>query len=46
VDLSYFDQTEGERWTPFVIEPAAGLTRSLMAFLVDAYQEEEVPNEF
>lgn len=44
VDLSYFDQTEGERWTPFVIEPAAGLTRSLMAFLVDAYREEEVPN--
>lgn len=44
VDLSYFDQTEGERWTPFVIEPAAGLTRSLMAFLVDAYHEEEVPN--
>ncbi len=44
VDLSYFDQTEGERWTPFVIEPAAGLTRSLMAFLVDAYTEEEVPN--
>ena len=44
VDLSYFDQNEGERWTPFVIEPAAGLTRSLMAFLVDAYNEEEVPN--
>ena len=44
VDLSFFDQTEGERWTPFVIEPAAGLTRSLMAFLVDAYHEEEVPN--
>lgn len=44
VDLSYFDQSEGERWTPFVIEPAAGLTRSLMAFLVDAYHEEEVPN--
>ena len=44
VDLSYFDQAEGERWTPFVIEPAAGLTRSLMAFLVDAYSEEEVPN--
>ena len=44
VDLSYFDQSEGERWTPFVIEPAAGLTRSLMAFLVDAYTEEEVPN--
>jgi glycyl-tRNA synthetase len=43
-DLSYFDQTQNERWTPYVIEPAAGLTRSLMAFLVDAYREEEVPN--
>jgi glycyl-tRNA synthetase len=43
-DLSYFDQTKNERWVPFVIEPAAGLTRSLMAFLVDAYTEEEVPN--
>jgi len=43
-DLSYFDQTKNERWIPFVIEPAAGLTRSLMAFLVDAYTEEEVPN--
>jgi glycyl-tRNA synthetase len=43
-DLSYFDQTKSERWTPFVIEPAAGLTRSLMAFLVDAYAEDEAPN--
>ena len=43
-DLSYFDQTKNERWTPYVIEPAAGLTRSLMAFLVDSYREEEVPN--
>ena len=43
-DLSYFDQTKNERWTPFVIEPAAGLTRSLMAFLVDAYSEDEAPN--
>lgn len=43
-DLSYFDQTKNERWTPYVIEPAAGLTRSLMAFLVDAYVEEEVEN--
>lgn len=43
-DLSFFDQGKNERWTPFVIEPAAGLTRSLMAFLVDAYHEEEVPN--
>jgi glycyl-tRNA synthetase len=44
VDLSYFDQSKEERWTPYVIEPAAGLTRSLMAFLVDAYSEDEAPN--
>jgi glycyl-tRNA synthetase len=43
-DLSYFDQAKNERWTPYVIEPAAGLTRSLMAFLVDAYTEDEAPN--
>ena len=43
-DLSFFDQTKNERYTPYVIEPAAGLTRSLMAFLVDAYREEEVVN--
>lgn len=43
-DLSYFDQEAGERWTPYVIEPAAGLGRSMMAFLVDAYHEEEAPN--
>lgn len=43
-DLSYFDQTTEERWIPYVIEPAAGLGRSMMAFLVDAYTEEEVPN--
>jgi glycyl-tRNA synthetase len=43
-DLSYFEQATGERYTPYVIEPAAGLTRSLMAFLVDAYAEDEAPN--
>ncbi|WP_276652279.1 glycine--tRNA ligase [Corynebacterium vitaeruminis] len=43
-DLSYFDQTTGERWIPYVIEPAAGLGRSMMAFLVDAYHEDEAPN--
>ncbi|MCU1570020.1 MAG: glycine--tRNA ligase [Naasia sp.] len=43
-DLSYFDQTKNERWVPYVIEPAAGLTRSLMAFLVDAFSEDEAPN--
>ncbi|MFD6456409.1 His/Gly/Thr/Pro-type tRNA ligase C-terminal domain-containing protein, partial [Nocardia sp. NPDC060220] len=43
VDLSYRDQASGERYTPYVIEPAAGLTRSLMAFLVDAYTVDQVP---
>ena len=43
-DLSYFDQAAGERWIPYVIEPAAGVNRSMMAFLVDAYAEDEAPN--
>ena len=43
-DLSYFDQAAGERYVPYVIEPAAGLSRSLMTFLVDAYEEDEAPN--
>jgi glycyl-tRNA synthetase len=44
VDLSYFDQTTNERWTPYVIEPAFGLTRALMAFLVDSYSVDQAPN--
>jgi glycyl-tRNA synthetase len=43
-DLSYFDQAQNERYTPYVIEPAAGLSRSLMTFLVDAWTEDEAPN--
>ena len=43
-DLSYYDQASGERWTPYVIEPAAGVNRSMMAFLIDAYAEDEAPN--
>jgi glycyl-tRNA synthetase len=43
-DLSYYDQANNERYTPYVIEPAAGLSRSVMTFLVDAYREEEAPN--
>lgn len=43
-DLSYFDQESGERWIPYTIEPAAGLGRAMMAFLVDAYTEDEAPN--
>ena len=43
-DLSYFNQATGEKYIPYVIEPAAGLSRSLMAFLVDAYDVDEAPN--
>ena len=43
-DLSYFDAETNERYVPYVIEPAAGATRALLAFLIDAYQEEEAPN--
>ncbi|WP_237234564.1 glycine--tRNA ligase [Rothia nasisuis] len=42
--LEYFDQGTGERYVPYVIEPSFGLTRSMMAFLVDAYVEDEAPN--
>jgi glycyl-tRNA synthetase len=44
VDLSYFDQATNSRYRPFVIEPAAGVGRPLMAFLLDAYREDEAPN--
>jgi len=44
VDLSYFDQATNSRFRPFVIEPAAGVGRPLMAFLLDAYREDEAPN--
>ncbi len=44
VDLSFFDQAAGERFVPFVIEPAAGLTRCVLAFLLDAYDVDEAPN--
>ncbi len=43
-DLSYFDQASGERWVPYVIEPAAGLTRAVLAFLLDSYSVDEAPN--
>jgi len=40
--LEYFDQKTGERYLPHVIEPAAGADRAALAFLVDAYEVEEV----
>jgi glycyl-tRNA synthetase len=44
VDLSYFDQATNERWTPYVIEPAAGADRAVLAFLIEAYAVDEAPN--
>ena len=43
--LEYFDQAANERYVPHVIEPAAGATRTAMAFLMAAYDEEEVARE-
>jgi glycyl-tRNA synthetase len=43
-DLTYFDQEKNERYHPYVIEPAAGVDRAALAFLVDAYRVEEAPN--
>jgi len=43
--LDYYDQGTGERYLPHVIEPAAGATRTAMAFLMAAYDEEEVRGE-
>ena len=40
--LEYFDQDSGESYVPHVVEPAAGVDRSLLAFMVDAYETEEV----
>ena len=42
-DLTYFDQEKNERYHPYVIEPAAGVDRAVLAFLLDAYREEEAP---
>jgi len=51
VKLSYFDQSktdpetgkQGHRFLPYVIEPAAGATRGMLMYLLDAYHEEEAP---
>jgi glycyl-tRNA synthetase len=45
VDLRYFDQERDERFFPHVVEPAAGVTRSAFAFLIDAYDEDVVAGE-
>ncbi len=43
--LDYFDQTTNERYTPYVVEPAAGATRTMAAFLLAAYDEDVVNDE-
>jgi glycyl-tRNA synthetase len=43
--MEYFEQASNERYTPYVIETAVGASRSTMAFLCDAYREEEVNGE-
>jgi glycyl-tRNA synthetase len=43
--LEYVDTATGERYIPHVIEPAAGADRAMLAFLVDAYDEDEIEGE-
>ena len=43
--LEYVDTASGERYIPHVIEPAAGVDRAMLAFLVDAYDEDEIEGE-
>jgi glycyl-tRNA synthetase len=44
-DLTYFDEETKTRYRPWVIEPAAGVDRTMLAFLLDAYDEDVVENE-
>ncbi len=44
-DLSYFDDLTKERFVPHVIEPSAGADRATLAFLCEAYNEDEAPDE-
>jgi glycyl-tRNA synthetase len=43
-ELSYLDADSGERYVPYVIEPAAGVDRSVLVFLMDAYAEDQAPD--
>jgi glycyl-tRNA synthetase len=43
-DMSYLDAESGERYIPYVVEPAAGVDRAMLAFLLDAYTEDEAPD--
>lgn len=41
--MKYFDEESKEKYTPYIIETSAGASRSFMAFLVNAYEEEDAP---
>ena len=43
--LDWFDQATGERYVPYVVEPAAGATRSMMAFMIAALDTDEIGGE-
>jgi glycyl-tRNA synthetase len=43
-DLSYLDPETNERYVPYVIEPAVGVDRSMLVFLLEAYSEDEAPD--
>jgi glycyl-tRNA synthetase len=43
-DMSYLEADSGERYVPYVIEPAAGVDRSMLVFLMDGYAEDEAPD--
>ncbi len=45
VDLSYFDPETKERYRPYVIEPAGGITRMALTFLIDAYEVEQLEED-
>ena len=42
-DLTYFDQERNQRYIPYVVEPSLGVDRAMLAFLVDAYHEDQAP---
>ncbi len=44
-NLDYFDEEKNERYIPYVIEPSSGVDRTLLAVLVDAYDEEQADKE-
>ena len=43
-DMSYLDADSGERYVPYVIEPAAGVDRCVLVFLMDAYTQDQAPD--